>query len=701
MQQKKLVRFAVIGVLLMWAVIFATQGGRQPIEGGVEGARGKSPALPITTDLTPEDLLAQDLVLSDPQVQDLTVGKRSEVFGVGPIGMHFPESSSECAQADCRSVVIYLWDEDVTINSIVNVDTRQVVDVLKLMGVHPGLNMKQMERAVEIIYNAPEVAETLGFQPKMEDIMPMDGNLIGTTCGDTHVCAAATFRHGDKFMWAYADLTTGEFAGIGWSPAPENDGSSTYFPPGTCPPSGTVTRDGWSLQHEVTGTDSMRVYNVTYNGIPVMTSVKVVEQHADYGSSGYQDSTGCGGPGGGFPIYPYGNTQILDLLDVSNNIIGFEVVQDFRMSNWGNSCNYRYDQHIQFYTDGRFRVVSSAYGKGCGTNATYRPVVRMDIAVNGDDNDNFAYYDGAQWVDVTTETYRTAYADHGPHFRDANGYAWKVYDADGSGYYIEQDLGQFPNGNDIYQNPEFGDNPFIYVTLHKPEEGDTDLPVFSSGCCNDNYMQGPHLYLNNENVANQNIVLWYVPQGITQPSGPNYYCWTLQGEPNPITYPCYMGPMFHPIENTPMGASAGSISLQGRSDFSGAVVTATNGSTNIQYTANTDSTGNFTMPLPIGTYAFSIEMPGYLDALIPGIEVTEGNTTTVPAVNLLGGDANDSDKINILDLALIGSHYGLSCGNIGWDARADINADCTVDLIDLTLAASNFQATSPVPLSQP
>lgn len=693
MQKTKLertARMAVVGVLLMWAVIFATQGGRQPLLDGVEGVRGKSPALPLSGELTPEDTLAQDLTLSDPRVQDLTVGKRSEVFGVGKVGLHFPESSAECRQADCRSVVIYLWDEDVSITSIVNVETRQVIEVLEMPGVHPGLNETQMQRAVEIIYNAPEVAQTLGYQPVKEDIMPMDGNLLGTSCAHTHICASATFRIGNRFMWAAADLTTGLFAGIGWSPAPEDDGTSTLFTPEGCPPSGTVDRDGWSLEHEVTGTDSMRVFNVTYNGVPVLTSVKVVEQHADYGSSGYQDSTGCGGPGGGFPIYPYGNTEILDLLDENNEIIGFEVVQDFRMTYWGQSCNYRYDQRIQFFPDGRFRVVSGAYGKGCGTNAIYRPVTRIDMAVNGDLNDNFAYYDGAEWVDVTTETYRVPYteSEHGPHAVDANGYAWKVYDTDGTGYYIEMDVGQFGDGGE-------GDSPFLYPVLHHANEGDTDLPIFSSGCCNDNHQQGPHIYLNNESVADQNIVLWYVPQAVTDASAPDYYCWTVQGEPNPITYPCFMGPMFHPINTVPMGTTAGTISLQGRSDFSGAVITASNGSNS--YTAETDAAGAFTLELPVGTYDFTAEMAGYLAAAISGIEVTEGNTTNVPAVTLPGGDANNSGKINIMDLALIGSHYELDCSSAGWDARTDINGDCVVNLLDLTLASSNFQAVSPVP----
>ncbi|NUM46397.1 MAG: carboxypeptidase regulatory-like domain-containing protein, partial [Anaerolineales bacterium] len=153
-------------------------------------------------------------------------------------------------------------------------------------------------------------------------------------------------------------------------------------------------------------------------------------------------------------------------------------------------------------------------------------------------------------------------------------------------------------------------------------------------------------------------------------------------------------PMFHPINDAPMGTTAGTISLQGRSDFAGATITATNGDDS--YSAETNSAGDFNLPLPVGTYDVSIEMAGYLDATIAGVEVTEDNTTTLPTLTLPGGDANDSDKINIMDLALIGSHYGLDCSSPSWDARADVNADCTVNILDLTIAASNFQAASPV-----
>ncbi|MCB8944289.1 MAG: PKD domain-containing protein [Ardenticatenaceae bacterium] len=505
--------------------------------------------MPISDELTPEQILAQDLALANAEVQRYTFGRRSEVFGVHQIlADEYTKKSSACATADCRQVEIYNFDDNAAITAIVNVDTSEVLDVLYLPHMHPGINKRLNDLALEIALNAPEVIEILGYQPEAADMAPVEANSLGTSCDLGHLCAAPTFELGDRVLWAIVDLTDEKLAGIDWTNI-DPTGSSTYFAPDGCPISGNVNRDGWTLDYAVTGNDGLRVYNIAYNGTDVATSIKTVEWHADYGSSGYVDATGCS-PSGGFPIYPYGDAQVLDLLDDQNNVIGFEVVQDFRMGNWGNSCNYRYEQRMRFYNDGRFRPVSGAYGKGCGTNALYRPVTRIDIAVSGDANDSFARWDGAQWADVTTENYFVPYTEtgHGPHEIDANGYSWRVSDSvAGVGYYMVQDVGQYDGDNG------HGDDPFVYAVLHHTNEGDTDLGAIGS-CCNDNHQQGPHTFINGENIQDVNLVLWYVPQSLTDASSPDYYCWTLQGEPNPVTYPCFSGPMFVPFSQAPTAA---------------------------------------------------------------------------------------------------------------------------------------------------
>lgn len=516
------------------------------------GVRGKAPAATLRSELSPQQVLAQDLALSEPRVQDLTAGKRSEVFGVRAVGQHFTPASQACAQARCWQVEIYNFNQNEAVVAIVDVDARQVLDVLHQPGVHPGINQRLADLALDIAIHHPDVVAALGFQPQQADMAPVDADLIGTACDQGHLCVAPTFELNDRILWAVVDLTTEQLAGLAWTEMdPDAPQSSTFFTPQGCPAPGSVNRDGWTLDYETSGTDGLRVYNVGYNTVPVITSVKLVEWHADYGTNGFRDSTGCGGGGGGFPIYPYGETQVLDLTDPQGAVIGFEVVQDFRMSNWGNFCNYRYEQHLQFFSDGRFRVVSGAYGKGCGNNALYRPVVRIDIAVAGDDGDTFSFWDSNQWIPVTVEDYRVPYPDpgHGPHAMTPEGYSWRVDDRGGLGYTIEQDIGQFDGDRGR------GSNPFWYVTLHHANEGDADLGVIGA-CCNDDHQQGPDQYVNGEAVADENVVLWYVPQMETDVTAGSYYCWTLQGEPNPDTYPCFSGPMFHPT--TPIAPLAAS-----------------------------------------------------------------------------------------------------------------------------------------------
>ena len=541
MNKKFVSRILWSATLILVIIIFLASTGQLTQE-----VRGKSAALPLPDDLTAKQQLAQDLTLSNADVQRYTFGRRSEVFGIHQVlADQYTKASAVCATADCRQVEIYNFDDNATITAIVNIESQKVLDVLHLPHMHPGINKRLNDLALEVALNAPEVVDILGFIPDVADMAPVEANLLGSSCNNGHLCAGPTFELGDRVLWAIVDLTDEKLAGIEWTNI-DPTGSSTHFAPDGCPPSGAVDRNGWTMDYAVTGSDALRVYNIAYNGVEVATSIKTVEWHADYGSNGYVDSTGCS-PSGGFPIYPYGSTEVLDLLDSNNTVIGFEIVQDFRMSNWGNSCNYRYEQRMRFYADGRFRPVSAAYGKGCGTNALYRPLTRIDVAIGGDANDSFARWDGGQWADVTTETYLVPYSEagHGPHQIDTNGFSWQIRDSvAGKGYYLEQDVGQYDGVKGR------GDDPFIYAVLHHDNEGDTDLGALGS-CCNNDHQQGPHNFLNGESIQDANLVIWYVPQSDTDAVGPDYYCWTLQGEPHPDTYPCYSGPMFVPFTEAP------------------------------------------------------------------------------------------------------------------------------------------------------
>jgi PKD repeat protein len=559
-------RSSLTGVLLFFALLIPVVFAASLFVAPTEVARGKSAAVPLSDELNPDQQLAQELALADSRVQAYTVGQRTEVFGIPKfIDINTPVNRLGCGTDNCRVVNIFNFDASATVQAFVRLDTREVVEVYYQEGIRPGINRRLADRAMEIALNEPTVIEVIGEQRTSSDWAPMDSTLVGSACERGHMCVAPTFDMGDYIFWAIVDLTDDKFLATFWTATDGSANGAYQYPDayadwnpelGCVATPGSVDRDGWQLDYNTTNWDGFRVSNVRYNGEAVITSAKLVEWHADYGGSGFQDSTGCSSGGGGFTIYPYGNTQVFDLMDGST-IIGFEVVQDFRMGNWGSGCNYRYEQRFQFYTDGRFRTVQGAYGKGCGQNSLYRGLMRVDLAVGGTDaNDNIDIWNGSDWQAVATETRWCPEGETNASCTgfvpgsNPDGYRFRLWDSvTETGYYVEPGRGQFGDAGQ-------GDNEFMYAVAHRASEGDSDMGVFGAGCCND-YNHGPEQYVNAESIADGNMVIWYIPQALTDAIGPDYYCWTVTGEPNPETYPCFTGPMFHPFgEQEPSAPTA-------------------------------------------------------------------------------------------------------------------------------------------------
>lgn len=112
------------------------------------------------------------------------------------------------------------------------------------------------------------------------------------------------------------------------------------------------------------------------------------------------------------------------------------------------------------------------------------------------------------------------------------------------------------------------------------------------------------------------------------------------------------------------------------------------------YSATTASSGRFMIELPAGYYNVSAEKTGYLSLLASNVYV--GGNITWGAVSLRGGDVNDDGTISQADLDIISAQYSNTCSTPGFDARADVNGDCTVNIQDLSLTGGNFGLSEPV-----
>jgi hypothetical protein len=134
---------------------------------------------------------------------------------------------------------------------------------------------------------------------------------------------------------------------------------------------------------------------------------------------------------------------------------------------------------------------------------------------------------------------------------------------------------------------------------------------------------------------------------------------------------------------------SGSVVLQGRSDYSGVIITSASGAQ-----AQTDASGRFTVS---GGEPITARLGGYLSAVAaPGTAAAHAaavgdiSATNVGSITLLAGDLNGDDVVNIFDLALIAGMLDTS------DAKADLNGDGVVNILDVALIASNYGQQGPL-----
>ena len=278
------------------------------------------------------------------------------------------------------------------------------------------------------------------------------------------------------------------------------------WPSATPSPTAATSNIGWNVCWEMTANDGINFRDATYDGRTIFSSAKIGQIEAWYPSwpGGYRDEIGFEAT-----VPPFGGTEINDLGD------GFEIKQTFtEFTRWPNCiCCYRYEQIIRYFADGRFELRFVSHGLGCDDLSIYRPFWRVNLDLDGPENDEVWLFEEAQWAeqmeefetfplveDLSPDGHKLATFDGDVHYR------WSLERTDPLGL----DAGYFF----LLQDKEMeGDGPIT------TGPGDTFIP--------------PRQWIDGDALSGEDIVLWHVPLLNTRRGGP----WWCQPDPDRSSHP--------------------------------------------------------------------------------------------------------------------------------------------------------------------
>jgi len=510
-----------------------------------------------------------------------------------PIGAMSSSAKTACATHRCYQAEKYNFVTNATTRAIVDTDAGKVLSVEYYPNTQPDISYRLKKIAEAIALGAPEVKKELGHTPSQKDITMANvrGSMKESPCENTmHLCVAPTFADHRKAraLWAVVDLTdlrlaAAKWAGLGKTTTPacisERSLENRYIMEKYCQHDSVLDRHGWHIVYHLTPSDGLEIRDVTFRGRPVLHSAKIVDWHVAYQQMsggedlntstetyiegrrveyirgeggkfmfGYNDAMGC--PMFSTSVVLAFNGPQIRPLHYGN---GFMLTQDFRNPKWPMACNYRYENRFEFYDDGSFRVVGVNKGRGCGDNALYRPVMRIDPAVDAQETFYSRKEGDGEWKAWDVEGSEPVAGSHVgdllPPLSTPSGsaYRYKITSATDPkhGYYLEPNHGQFHDNSR-------GDNAHLFVTHFQEVEGDKDLLTLGSCCQLDK--DGPEAFLNHEPIRKSRIVLWYIPRIRNDAREGHEYCWAdtrigEDGNPDVQVWPCTVGPHFIPIHS--------------------------------------------------------------------------------------------------------------------------------------------------------
>ncbi|WP_158635183.1 malectin domain-containing carbohydrate-binding protein [Formosa maritima] len=136
------------------------------------------------------------------------------------------------------------------------------------------------------------------------------------------------------------------------------------------------------------------------------------------------------------------------------------------------------------------------------------------------------------------------------------------------------------------------------------------------------------------------------------------------------------------------------VSLQGRSDYSGAysvILYDVNDLLTPAYslTETSNNAGQITLSTTVSQsqYKILVKHPMYLQRVLT-VNLTSNASETI--TELLAGDVNNDNTINIFDFGILSGTFGLNSGDIGFDPSADFDHNQNINIFDFGLLSGNF-----------
>ncbi|MGB3801516.1 MAG: dockerin type I domain-containing protein, partial [Lewinella sp.] len=143
-----------------------------------------------------------------------------------------------------------------------------------------------------------------------------------------------------------------------------------------------------------------------------------------------------------------------------------------------------------------------------------------------------------------------------------------------------------------------------------------------------------------------------------------------------------------------------SVTRQGMSEYSGDYTVRlypVGGATpDYDLIGTADASGEMTIDgIAPGTYELAIKYPNSLQ-VVDVVTIT-GSNDTHDAGELLTGDVNNNNQVNILDFSALVSSFDLEDSDTGYNSNADLNGTGVVDILDFSLLVTNFDVFGEVP----